>query len=106
MTVVQIEPGPSGLPVVVRAEKLDRQNVKVSIESDCEHLTELAARIDRLSMRDVFSPMDRNPIYQAAAVAASRRLPVPCGILKAAEVELGLSVSKNAEIRFVSRNEG
>jgi hypothetical protein len=53
-------------------------------------------------MMDILrGPINQNPIYvEAGKCKLHNSCPVPCGIAKAAEAELGLALKKNVKIEF------
>lgn len=61
----------------------------------------MAQRLTELSLRDLFLPLSRNPVYQAVEKSGCHlSCPIPMAIIKAAEVALELALPKDACIRF------
>jgi hypothetical protein len=82
-----------------RAEK----NVGISMQSECPQVQLLASLIGVVDVNTLFLPVVRNRISDSAAVAGCHTsCLVPLGLIKAAEVALGLAISQDATIRFVS----
>ena len=102
MTKVEIHPGICGFLVTVTAEEIGPKKVHLNIETDCKEVKELASQIETLSVEDTFSfPFGEDKVYQAAKRAIRHAsCPVPCGIIKAAEAELGLAVKQDVLIHF------
>ena len=101
MTKVKVEPGACGFVTVVRVRKKDKTTYTVTFESDCEMVQKLAKELPELNFNDAFKRMTDNPVFvKGAACLRHAACPVPCGVLKALEVEAGLSVRKNAGVSF------
>jgi hypothetical protein len=102
LTKVRINSGICGFTATVTAEKKDKKNVRITIESDCEMVEKLAAELPGLDMMSAFTAHLNNPVYRAASKHIRHvACPVPAGILKALEAELGLSIPKDADIIFI-----
>lgn len=102
MTKVIISPGICGFKVTVRAEKKERRSVTVQIETDCEMVKKLAEDVGHVDMMAAFTSHLNNPVYRSAAKHLKHAAcPVPSGILKAVEAELGLAIPRDASIIFV-----
>jgi hypothetical protein len=105
MTKVEMSPGPCGFSVIVTAKESGNKKVMITIETDCGQVKELAHVIEYLTIQDIFgSPFSEDGVYQAAKkVIHHPGCPVPCGIIKAAEVELGLAVKQDVLIHFIQQ---
>ncbi|MDA8433606.1 MAG: hypothetical protein M0Z60_11680 [Nitrospiraceae bacterium] len=102
MTKVRINSGVCGFTATVTAEKEDKRKVRITIESDCEMVQQLAAELPALDMMSAFTAHLNNPVYRAANIHIKHiACPVPAGIIKALEVELGLAIPKDAGIIFI-----
>jgi hypothetical protein len=102
MTKVRINSGVCGFTATVTAEKVDKRKVRITIESDCEMVQNLASELPVLDMMSAFTPHLNNPVYRAASKHIKHiACPVPAGIIKALEVEMGLAVPKDAGIIFI-----
>lgn len=103
MTVVDIASGICGLSTTVRVHKGKQRKVLLTFESDCEKIQRLGDTLKELDMVSVLkSPIHENFIYvEAGHCQLHTSCPVPCGIIKAVEVELDLALKKNVTIRFV-----
>jgi len=105
MTKVEINPGACGFSVIVTATAIADENKKVgiAIETDCEQVKELAKEIEYLTIQDILGfPFGEDIVYQAAKkVIRHAGCPVPSGIIKAAEAELGLAVKRDVLIHFI-----
>ena len=73
------------------------------MQSECPQVQRLANLIGVVDVNTLFLPVVRNRISDSAAVAGCHTsCLVPLGLIKAAEVSLGLALSQEATIRFVS----
>ncbi len=102
MTTVIVNSGACGFSVTIRVEKRKDGKMTLSLETKCEMVLKL---LDDIAILDRFAPLtgfQNNPVYKSAAKRLKHAAcPVPSGILKAAEVEAGLNVAKDAMIIFV-----
>lgn len=103
MTAVDIASGICGFSTTVRVEKGKQKKVLLTFESECEKIQSLGDALKELDMISVLkSPINENPIYvEAGQCQLHTSCPVPCGIIKAVEVKLGLALKKNVSIGFL-----
>ncbi len=103
MTTVYIESGICGFATRVSVSKGKGGKVGIHIESTCEQIQGLGNEIPEMDMMDVLkSPINMNPVYiKAGRCKLHTSCPVPCGVIKAAEAELGLALRKNIKIEFI-----
>ncbi len=103
MTKVEINPGACGFLVTVTATKVGLKKTNIVIQTDCEQVNEMASLITHLTVQDILGfPFNEDVVYQAAKkVIRHASCPVPCGIIKAAEAELGLAVKRDVLIHFI-----
>jgi hypothetical protein len=103
MVVVEIEPGACGMKSVIQARPEGRE-VKLVIESDCPAVKELAAELTVLGMRQVLAGFGQGPVFELAGEHLQHAAClVPAGIIKAAEVALGLNVPRPSSIIFAGQ---
>ncbi len=101
MTKVSVNSGNCGFSVTISVEKEGGKKVRVSLDTECEMAAEMLEDISLLDMRVLFSKHFANPVYRSAdKYLKHTACPVPCAILKAAEVELGLCLPEDVTIRF------
>ena len=76
--------------------------IELAIVSQCEMVSALAKDLTRLEFMALFTGFLHNPVYRAA-VKHLRHVAcvVPAGILKAAEVEAGVCLKRDASIKFL-----
>jgi hypothetical protein len=106
MAKIRITPGVCGMTTVVNVKQKEDKAFCITVESQCETVKTLSAALPPLTPRDAFKKITENPIYEAASSCLQHvACPVPCGILKAFEVEAGVAVAKNIHMEFVSEDE-
>ncbi len=102
MTKVKVNSGICGFTTTVTVEKIGNKKVRISLDSQCEMVSKMTADIPVLDLMAAFTNHLNNPVYKAAAKNLKHvACPVPAGILKAVEVELGLCLPKDAAIIFL-----
>lgn len=102
MTKVLIQPGACGMPATIEVNKKDKKTFTVTVTSECRMVEELGKKLPELEFMDAFKRLLDNPVYtKGAACLKHISCPVPCGILKALEVEAGLAVPREVSIIFV-----
>jgi len=102
MVKVRIHCGACGFSTTVTADKREEKEVQITLESECERVRRMSDDISTLTMMAAFTGFLSNPVYRSAAKHLPHvACPVPSGILKALEVELGFNVPKDASIRFL-----
>ncbi len=101
---MQVDPGICGFTCSINAFKDGKHSVKFEIQSDCDQIQNLAGDLGKISMKDLFLPMSRNPIFLSAEKSQCHlACPIPCSLVKAAEVALGLALPKRVMITFEKR---
>ncbi len=102
MTKVEIHPGACGFSVIVTAVEAGPKKIRLTIETNCEHVRVLSDKLESLTIKDIYGhPFGEDTVYQAARGAIRHAsCPVPCGIIKTAEAEFGLAVKKDVLIHF------
>jgi hypothetical protein len=102
MTTLDVKAGICGYYARIHAVKRERQSVAIMIESDCENVTAFSKILNQLTIQDIFHhPFNENAIYEHAGQCGLHpACPVPCGVIKAAEVELGLALKKDVTFKF------
>jgi Family of unknown function (DUF6951) len=107
VTVVRVNAGACGFVTRIIASKEDRREVRVDLESDCEAVRALGARVREmglLGIGDLLSKgIGKNRVFMEGSKLLSHSgCPVLSAIIKAAEVELGLNVPACVSIEFES----
>jgi hypothetical protein len=99
---VIVEPGICGFPCTIRAQKTDSRMVTVAItDSECKQIQRLSKHLTEMSLRELFLPMTRNPVYIAAEKSGCHpSCAIPAAVLKAVEVALGVALPREVRIKF------
>lgn len=102
MTTLDVKAGICGFSARVHAVTHEKQSVAIRIESDCENVATFSKNLNQLTIKDIFRhPFNENAIYQQAGQCSLHpACPVPCGVIKAAEVALGLALKKDVILKF------
>jgi hypothetical protein len=101
---VKVDPGICGFACEIRACRVDRRTCRLEVvESGCDRIEQVAGRLETVTMREIFLPMDRNPVFAAVQRAGCHAAcPVPVAVIKAAEVALGLALPAPVRIDFTA----
>ena len=97
-----IQGGVCGFVTTVRTSKGEGGKIKINIETDCPNFKKVA---DELTEINPYDEIFKRLKATMACDIASKHSPhpsciVPSGILKTIEVEAGLALPKNAEIKL------
>ena len=105
---LMVEAGICGFMCTVKARRSGKQTVTVAIEgSECRQVKRLARSLTEMRLRDLFSPLTRNPVYIAAEKAGCHpSCAIPAAVLKAVEVAMGMALPKDVRIKFQTEKEG
>ena len=97
-----VAPGVCGFTCLIRAKKTDRRRVAIHIEdSECGQIKRLYRQLDELTLKELFMPLTRNPVYVAAEKSGCHAsCTIPSAVLKTAEVAMGMAVAKEVVFRF------
>lgn len=106
VTKVQINAGVCGFTALVSVKKDKKRNIHLSIETGCEMVTKMAEEISFLEFRAPFSAILHNPVYRSASKNLKHpACPVPSGILKAIEVEVGACLPRPSGMTFIGHED-
>jgi hypothetical protein len=106
MTRVTVQSGICGFSVLVTVEKDRERNLRILLDTECEMVKKMAEDISFLEFRAPFATILHNPVYRSASKNLRHAAcPVPSGILKAIEVELGVCLKRPVSITFVDEND-
>jgi hypothetical protein len=101
MTKVTVNPGICGFSVIIKVEKVENNKVHVFLESECEMVMDMCTDISSLKLKAALTDYLSNPVYRSAAEHIKHvACPIPAGILKAIEVEIGGALPRDASIVF------
>jgi hypothetical protein len=104
---VSVQPGACGFACTIRAKKTDRRRVSIAISgSQCRQIRKLSGCVTDLSLKELFVPLTRNPVYaNAEQCGCHASCPVPCAILKAAEVAMEMAVPREVQFQITCPQE-
>jgi hypothetical protein len=99
---VTVDPGICGFPCVIKARKTGAREVALKISgSDCEQIKRMAGRLATVSIKELYTPLSRNPVYASAEKSGCHlSCAIPVAVVKAAEVALELALPQNVHIKF------
>ena len=99
---VEADPGICGFPCIIETWKKGPREVSLRITgSECEHIKLLSGAVKEMSLRDLFKPMTKNPVYVSAQQAGCHpSCPVPVAVLKAVEVAMDMALPRDVRIKF------
>lgn len=99
---VNVQPGACGFTCTIRAKKTDRRAVSVTVSgSQCKQIQKLSGCVTALSLKDLFTPLTRNPVYASAEQCGCHAsCAVPAAMLKAAEVALEMAVPRDVQFQI------
>jgi hypothetical protein len=102
LTRVAVNPGICGFHCVIEGERKDKYLVALRGRgSECKHIQRLFEKVREVSLRDLFAPISKSPVFQAAQQSGCHPMcPVPIAVLKTAEVTMGMALPRDAEIKF------
>jgi hypothetical protein len=101
MAGARVNAGICGYTADIRVKKRSKR-IEVKIKSECEMVAGMAGELRELDWsKGVLETIATSEVYKAA----SRHLkhvgcPVPCAVLKAIEVEVGIAIPKNVRIEI------
>ena len=102
-TTVEVSDDNCGFKTLITVSKSSPDELSLNIQSDCENVNKTASSIgQRLKSIDVVKPFEENMIHKKAAESMPGCVvcSVPCAVTKAAWVELGMALRKDAKIQF------
>jgi hypothetical protein len=100
---VIVDPGNCGFLCSIVAMRRAGKSVEISMQSECSQVQRLANLVGVVALNELFLPAARNQVFGFAATAGCHTsCLVPLGLIKAAEVSLGLALPQDATLRFVS----
>jgi hypothetical protein len=99
---VHVQPGACGFTCTIQAKQSGRRAVAVTVSgSQCKQIQKLSGRVTALALKDLFTPLTRNPVYASAEQCGCHAsCAVPAAILKAAEVALEMAVPRDVQFHI------
>ena len=101
-TCVTVDPGICGFGCRIKVRKQNPRQVTIEIrESECQQIHRLSGRLKEMSLKDLFLPLTRNPVYIAAEKAGCHpSCVIPCAVLKTVEAALKMALPRTVHIEF------
>lgn len=98
--------GACGFPVAITVHKNEDNTLNVKISSGCEMVVELGNRINgRTWRKGIFGKLLQSSVYTEANECIKHvTCPIPSGLLKAIEVEVGAAIPNDVVMKFSSAN--
>ena len=101
MTIVQILGNSCGFESRISVECLDRFLVRVRVISDCKMAQDWGNQLKELDWRKALGKISDSPVFTLAeSCLRHSSCPLPTALLKAIEVELGISIASDLELKF------
>ena len=101
-TCASINAGICGFTCHIEAWKIDKSAVGLKIsESECQQIQRFSDLVSKLTLREIFMPVTRNPVYLAAQQSGCHAsCPIPMAVLKTAEVAMEMALPREVSMRF------
>ena len=102
MSTVIINPGVCGLICKVSATKKGRNLINIEIDTKCAHINKMKEELKEIDgMNECFSKISSSKVYELADQCIQHlSCPIPSGILKAIEVECGLALPRDVDMKI------
>lgn len=102
MTCLEVNPGTCGLIAVIRAQSDDEGRVQIEVESECSAVKRLAGCLKVIDPCAEGGTIFESSIYKTADTCLKHpECIVPAAMIRAANVEAGLALPKEAWIRLI-----
>ena len=104
---VLVDPGVCGFTCRIQGWQKEKRSAGFKItESQCTMVNKLTDVIDEVTIKDLFLPLTKNPVFVSAERACCHSAcPIPSAVVKACEVVLGLAVAKDVSFKFERSND-
>jgi len=102
MVKVTVEPGVCGHQTRIKVLAKDHLNVKVELESECEHIDNMGRELNDVdAYRECFTSRDNSLIHQIASKHCQHSgCPVPMAIIKGIEVAVGKEKAEDVHVHL------
>lgn len=102
MTKVYLDAGSCGYDITITIEKFDKNHLDIKIDTGCKMVKMMERDLKGSDWKKILRKIIESPVY----ISASKRLkhpgcPVPMAIIKAIEVELGISPLRDVKLTFL-----
>lgn len=101
-TCVTVQPGICGFTCRIEVLKKNSRQVSIIIsESKCQQILSLANNLTEMSLKELFLPFSRSPVYIAAEKSGCHpSCVIPCAVLKTAEAAMKMALPRPVHIEF------
>lgn len=102
MSTAIVNPGVCGMETKITVNQKDRRTIDVSIDSKCSHVKKMEEELKGINgANECFMKFSASKVYSLADKYCKHlACPVPAGIVKAIEVECGLALPRDVEIKI------
>jgi len=99
---VAADPGICGFPCIIEARKMACGIVSIKFTgSECKQIRRLSELVNKTTLRDLFAPISKNPVFISAEWAGCHpSCTIPVAVLKAVEVAMDMALPRDVVIRF------
>ena len=100
--VADVEPGICGFPCTIEARRTGKRIVSVKISNTaCENIRRMSELLEDFGLRDLFTPLEKNPVFTWAARSGCHpSCVVPIALLKTVEAAMDMAIPKDVNISF------
>lgn len=100
-TKAKVKAGACGFISTVEVKNVDGSIIKINIDSDCKMVSNMNDDLKELDWNQLFEGFFNSPVYKAANDNSLHPdCPVPLGVLKACNVEMGFMLPSEVKIEF------
>lgn len=101
MAEVDINGGICGFTTRVHVKKIDKDTIKVSIDTECPNIKKVAHLVDTVRpIKEIFCNLHQTEVYKKLLPGMVHpSCLVPSGVLKGIEIEAGLALPKDCYIK-------
>jgi hypothetical protein len=101
-TCASVNAGICGFTCRIEAWKINKNAAGLEIsESECQQIQQFSDLVSKLTLREIFMPVTRNPVYLAAQQSGCHAsCPIPMAVVKTAEVAMELALPREVSMRF------
>jgi len=105
MTKIIVDPGACGFTCRIEVQGTAKYEVTCHLQSKCKQIKKWAEKVGSVNFLEISrGPFGQNSIARAAARCKLHpSCPIPSGLIKAVEAELGMAVRKNVSFTFEER---
>jgi hypothetical protein len=96
-----LDPGVCGFKCEIEAREAGKRRVQILITSECNQISRLNEMLDILDLHEIFITPNKNRVFLLSEKAGCHAsCPIPIGVLKCAEVALGVALPRGVAFHF------